>query len=150
MRMPTASCIATSSPRTYFLTHRVQGMDIIKVLDFGISKVALTGSAFESRLPKVQTMAVMGSPLYMSPEQIRASEDVDARTDIWSLGCVLYELLTAQAAFDAPSLTAVSATILEKNPVPVCDLDSPPFPPSSSWWSRAASKKTSEEVPKRR
>ena len=115
-------------PENLFLTHRVQGMDIIKVLDFGISKVALTGSAFESRLPKVQTMAVMGSPLYMSPEQIRASEDVDARTDIWSLGCVLYELLTAQAAFDAPSLTAVSATILEKNPVPVCDL-TPTVPP---------------------
>jgi hypothetical protein len=64
----------------------------------------------------------MGSPVYMSPEQIRGSDDVDCRTDIWSLGCVLYELLTGVAAFDAPSLTQLSATILEKDPVSMADL----------------------------
>ena len=94
-------------------------MDIVKVLDFGISKVALTGSAFEHKMPLVQTMMPMGSPVYMSPEQIRASKDIDARTDIWSLGCVLYELLTGTAAFDAPSLTQLSATILESSAPPL-------------------------------
>jgi serine/threonine-protein kinase len=89
------------------------------VLDFGISKVALTGSAFEHKMPLVQTMMPMGSPVYMSPEQIRASKDIDARTDIWSLGCVLYELLTGTAAFDAPSLTQLSATILEQSAPPL-------------------------------
>ena len=106
-------------PENLFLTHRAQGIDIVKVLDFGISKVALTGSAFEHKMPLVQTMMPMGSPVYMSPEQIRASKDIDARTDIWSLGCVLYELLTGTAAFDAPSLTQLSATILEQSAPPL-------------------------------
>jgi eukaryotic-like serine/threonine-protein kinase len=106
-------------PENLFLTQRAQGMDIVKVLDFGISKVALTGSAFEHKMPLVQTMMPMGSPVYMSPEQIRASKDIDARTDIWSLGCVLYELLTGTAAFDAPSLTQLSATILEQSAPPL-------------------------------
>lgn len=92
------------------------GVDVIKVLDFGISKVALTGSAFEHRQPLVRTTMAMGSPTYMSPEQIRASVDIDARTDIWSLGCVLYELLTGRPAFDAPSLTQITASILEQEP----------------------------------
>jgi len=109
-------------PENLFLTQRAQGMDIVKVLDFGISKVALTGSAFEHKMPLVQTMMPMGSPVYMSPEQIRASKDIDARTDIWSLGCVLYELLTGTAAFDAPSLTQLSATILEQSAPPLRSL----------------------------
>jgi serine/threonine-protein kinase len=89
-------------------------MDIIKVLDFGISKVALTGNVFESSMPLVKTMMPMGSPVYMSPEQIRNSSDIDPRTDIWSLGCVLFELLTAHAPFEAPSITLLTATILEQ------------------------------------
>ncbi len=105
-------------PENLFLLQRSEGIELIKVLDFGISKLALTGSAVESKVPLVRTMLPMGSPVYMSPEQIRASKDIDCRTDIWSLGCVLYELLTGSAAFDAPSLTQLSATILEQNPAP--------------------------------
>ena len=101
-------------PENLFLTKRATGIDIIKVLDFGISKVALTGSVFESALPLVKTMMPMGSPVYMSPEQIRASNDIDPRTDIWSLGCVLFELLTGHAPFEAPSITLLTATILEQ------------------------------------
>ena len=103
-------------PENLFLLQRSEGIELIKVLDFGISKLALTGSAFHSKVPLVRTMLPMGSPVYMSPEQIRASKDIDCRTDIWSMGCVLYELLTGSAAFDAPSLTQLSATILEQNP----------------------------------
>ncbi|HKQ70507.1 MAG TPA: serine/threonine-protein kinase [Polyangiaceae bacterium] len=103
-------------PENLFLAHRGQGMDVIKVLDFGISKVALTGSLYEINVPLVRTMMPMGSPVYMSPEQIRASTDIDMRTDIWSLGCVLFELLTGNPAFDAPSLTQLSAVILEDDP----------------------------------
>jgi serine/threonine protein kinase len=101
-------------PENLFLTKRATGMDIIKVLDFGISKVALTGSVFDSNIPLVKTMMPMGSPVYMSPEQIRASSDIDPRTDIWSLGCVLFELLTGHAPFEAPSITLLTATILEQ------------------------------------
>jgi eukaryotic-like serine/threonine-protein kinase len=103
-------------PENLFLIRRSEGLELIKVLDFGISKVALTGSAFGSKVPLVRTMLPMGSPVYMSPEQIRASKDIDVRTDIWSMGCVLHEMLTGKPAFDAPSLTQLSATILEEHP----------------------------------
>jgi eukaryotic-like serine/threonine-protein kinase len=101
-------------PENLFLNRRAGSADIIKVLDFGISKVPLSRSAFESRHPLVRTTMAMGSPIYMSPEQIRAAQDIDARTDIWSLGCVLYELLTNRLAFDAPSVTQITAVILEQ------------------------------------
>jgi serine/threonine-protein kinase len=103
-------------PENLFLVQQSQGMDIVKVLDFGISKVALTGSVYETRMPAVKTMMPMGSPVYMSPEQVRAKRDIDARTDIWALGCTLYELLAGVAAFDAPSLTQITAAILESEP----------------------------------
>ncbi len=114
-------------PENLFLLQRSEGIELVKVLDFGISKLALTGSAMKSNVPLIRTMLPMGSPVYMSPEQIRASKDIDCRTDIWSMGCVLYELLTGSAAFDAPSLTQLSATILEQNP-PLPSLGHPEIP----------------------
>jgi serine/threonine-protein kinase len=66
-----------------------------------------------------QTTALLGSPRYMSPEQIRNSTQVDGRADIWAMGCVLYELLAAHPAFDAPSIMELGAAILGDDPVPV-------------------------------
>lgn len=103
-------------PENLFLTQLTRGIDVIKVLDFGISKVALTGSPFQMNAPLVQTTLAVGSPVYMSPEQIRASCEVDARTDIWSVGCVLYELLTGQLAFNAPAIPQLMSMILEQDP----------------------------------
>jgi serine/threonine-protein kinase len=102
-------------PENLFLAGRSQGIDVIKILDFGISKVALTGSAFTGSSELVRTTIPMGSPVYMSPEQIRDTESVDARTDIWSLGCVLMELLTGKSTFDAQSIMQLSAIIIEKD-----------------------------------
>ncbi|MEO7036252.1 MAG: protein kinase [Polyangiaceae bacterium] len=102
-------------PENLFLTRHAQGLDFIKILDFGISKVALT----PGKRAFVRTMMPIGSPVYMSPEQIRSSEHVDPRTDIWSLGCVLFELLTGVVAFDEPTLMQLSAAILEQDPVPL-------------------------------
>jgi eukaryotic-like serine/threonine-protein kinase len=101
-------------PDNLFLNRRAQDLHVIKVLDFGISKVSLARSSPAARHPLVETTMAMGSPIYMSPEQIRAAKDIDARTDIWSLGCVLYELLTNRLAFDASSITEVTAFILER------------------------------------
>ncbi len=106
-------------PENLFVTPRDDGTPILKVLDFGISKVALTGSAFGVDLELVKTLSLMGSPLYMSPEQIRATRDVDHRTDIWSLGVVLYELLTGRNAFNGSSITELTALILEAQPDPL-------------------------------
>jgi serine/threonine-protein kinase len=105
-------------PDNLFLARSTQGLDVIKVLDFGISKLALTGSVIDGSGPHLTSMAVRGTPLYMSPEQIRNSSHLDARTDIWSLGCVLYRLLTGHAPFEASSITSLTASILEQ-PAPL-------------------------------
>ena len=102
-------------PANLFLTKRADGSPWIKVLDFGISKMTPQNAApREVRL--TGRMAVMGSPHYMSPEQLRSTRDVDHRADIWALGTILHELLTGKPAFDGPDVTAVCAKIMEAAP----------------------------------
>jgi serine/threonine-protein kinase len=99
----------------------------VKVLDFGISKSALAAAEPGGRR-HAHTMLPMGTPGYMSPEQIRECGAVDARTDIWALGCVLSELLTGTSAFDAPTIPQLTASILERHPIPLRKLlpEAPP------------------------
>lgn len=106
-------------PENLLLTERAGGMKIVKVLDFGISKTALTGSIFQNELPLVKTVNLMGTPLYMSPEQVRVSGSVDVRSDIWSLGMVIYEILSGHTAFNGASITEICASILESQPSPL-------------------------------
>ncbi len=105
-------------PANLFLARRPSGQPVIKVLDFGISKIASAGA--EGVL--TSTQGVMGSPLYMSPEQMVAAKDVDARSDIWSLGVVLYELLTAAVPFDGDTMPEVVAAILALSPRALAEL----------------------------
>ncbi len=106
-------------PENLLVTERAGGMRIVKVLDFGISKAALTGSIFQNELPIVKTLSLMGTPLYMSPEQVRVSDSVDVRSDIWSLGMVIYEVLTGHTAFTGASITEICAQIIEAPPNPI-------------------------------
>jgi serine/threonine-protein kinase len=105
-------------PANLFLTQRPSGRPIVKVLDFGISKIPSKGG--EQVL--TGAMAIIGSPQYMSPEQMIAARDVDARSDIWSLGVVLYELLTGAVPFSAPTMPEVVAAILAQPPRPISEL----------------------------
>lgn len=106
-------------PENLFLTRSAPGAPtVIKLLDFGISKIELTMPQPKGSRAMAQTTTLLGSPRYMSPEQIRNAQQVDARADIWALGCVLYELLTGHPAFNAPSLMELGAAILGDEPVP--------------------------------
>jgi len=99
-------------PANLFMVRRPDGTPCVKVLDFGISK--LTAPGVDHSMTK--TSAVMGSPLYMSPEQMTASRQVDARTDIWAIGVVLYELLTGRVPFSAETLPEICGLILTATP----------------------------------
>ena len=99
-------------PANLFVVERGGGRRTVKVLDFGISKQALTGKVSDTDLAK--TSATMGSPLYMSPEQIRSSRDVDRRTDVWALGVVLFELLTSKTPFTGEDFPELMAQVLEQ------------------------------------
>ncbi|MCW5834304.1 MAG: protein kinase [Labilithrix sp.] len=101
-------------PQNLFLTHRPDGSPCVKVLDFGISKAVDEGA---QNLTSTDT--VMGTPLYMSPEQVRSLKNVDARADIWALGSILFELLTLSPIFHAPSASALCAMIAMDPPTPL-------------------------------
>ena len=76
-------------PANLFLTHRADGSPCVKVLDFGISKATVPTIGRRPGRDLTATAMVMGSPHYMSPEQMRRRSDVDARSDIWALGAIL-------------------------------------------------------------
>lgn len=114
-------------PANLYLTRRADGSTCVKVLDFGISKAALTG---DQAAPQhmTQTSSVLGTPGYMAPEQLRSSKHVDARTDIWALGVILHELLTGRLAFQGSTVPEVYAAILASPPEPLRSVrpDAPP------------------------
>jgi eukaryotic-like serine/threonine-protein kinase len=105
-------------PANLFLTHRPDGSPLVKVLDFGISKaINVDDSALEPAPSLTATHSLLGSPAYMSPEQIRRPKSVDIRTDIWSLGSILYELLVREPPFNAESPLALLAAVVS-DPLP--------------------------------
>jgi eukaryotic-like serine/threonine-protein kinase len=105
-------------PANLFLTHRPDGSSLVKVLDFGISKaINVDDNALEPAPSLTATHSLLGSPAYMSPEQIRRPKSVDTRTDIWSLGSILFELLTRDPPFNADSPLALLAAVVS-DPLP--------------------------------
>jgi serine/threonine protein kinase len=103
-------------PANLFCVRRSDGQLSIKVLDFGISKLA-EGVGSAAGMAMTRTAALMGSPLYMSPEQMRSARDVDALTDIWALGIILFELITGRPPFQAGSVTELAIKV-NNDPTP--------------------------------
>jgi serine/threonine-protein kinase len=104
-------------PGNLFLTQRPNGAPLVKVLDFGISKANPAGQA--DGITETQDFGTMGSPPYMSPEQARSAKHVDVRSDIWSLGVVLYHLISGELPFFADNAAEVFAQILYEEPADI-------------------------------
>jgi eukaryotic-like serine/threonine-protein kinase len=104
-------------PANLFVTRRLDGSPLVKVLDFGIAK-AMTASP--SKL--TNTDVLMGTPGYMSPEQLRALRTVDARSDIWQLGVILYEAVSGRVPFPAATITDMAIRVATEPPEPL-DVD---------------------------
>jgi serine/threonine-protein kinase len=103
-------------PSNFFLCERASGRPVVKVLDFGVSKVA-GASSTQPEMSLTGSSAFLGSPLYMSPEQMASAKHVDERADIWSLGVTLFELISGQVPFGGTSVTEVIAGVLQKPPL---------------------------------
>ncbi len=101
-------------PANLFCVQGADGLPAVKVLDFGISKVTTLDG-----LDMTRTTAVMGSPFYMSPEQMTSAKSVDTRADIWALGVVLFELLAGRPPFQGETLPELSVRIATETPPPL-------------------------------
>jgi tRNA A-37 threonylcarbamoyl transferase component Bud32 len=95
---------------------RQGGLEIVKLLDFGISKAPRPGLVAADDAGTSTASVTMGTPLYMSPEQLRSTTDVDTRTDIWSLGAAMYELSCGEPPFKAGSVAEIIAAVLDHAP----------------------------------
>ena len=101
-------------PANFFVTWRPDGSALVKVLDFGISKIQTQ----LADLALTQTQSVLGTPAYMSPEQMRSARNVDTRSDIWALGTVLYELCEGRRPFEAESFSEMCVKVAVDAPAP--------------------------------
>lgn len=106
-------------PANLFVVRRKDGSQSVKVLDFGISKVQ---KSTLGDLGGTKTSVIMGSPFYMSPEQMRASKDVDPQSDIWALGVILYELLGGQTPFAAETYAETCVRVMTEPTPPLRNL----------------------------
>ena len=116
-------------PANLFLTRTEEGAPHVKVVDFGISKIVDTKLPAGDKKEMTNAFTVLGSPRYMAPEQLRNSKDVDSRADLWSVGAVLFQLVTGKHAFDAESNVHASISVLTKEPRKL-SLDAPHAPPA--------------------
>jgi serine/threonine-protein kinase len=105
-------------PANLFLALRADRSRLVKVLDFGISKT-LGDDPSSGEVGLTRTGMIVGSPLYMAPEQLGSSRVIDWRADIWGLGGILFQLVTGRTAFSAPSAAELYAMLLRDRPTPL-------------------------------
>ena len=136
-------CRALDLAHTHKIIHRdvkpanimILNSGIVKMTDFGIAKMLATGMT--------QAGQILGTPNYMSPEQVRGRQ-IDGRSDIFSLGVILYELVTGEKPFGGQNITTVIYRIINENPIPPRELDSTIHPGLSYVIQKALAKSPEE------
>jgi hypothetical protein len=118
-------------PSNLFCTRRVDGAPLIKVLDFGVSKLLPNAKATLRSEMSTGPHVIVGSPLYAAPEQLRAPSSVDARADVWALGVILYELIAGRPPFTGDDFQGI-CTKVEHAPVEPLRMLRPEVPPDFS------------------
>ncbi|HEY1697396.1 MAG TPA: serine/threonine-protein kinase [Polyangiaceae bacterium] len=114
------------------------GADVVKVLDFGVAKITLDVGESSSQI--TGTGALLGTPLYMSPEQVRGARDVDHRTDLYSLGLVAFTMLTGKVAIQGEAFGDILLKICTA-PLPKLLASAPGLPPAmEAWFERACAR----------
>src|SRR5262249_32872743 len=104
-------------PENLFLLRR-KDQDFVKVVDFGISKSLRASDEAEEQPRLTQTGMVLGTPLYMSPEQARGDDELDARVDVYALGVIMYEAATGRVPFAGNNYLSVISQVLKEEPRP--------------------------------
>src|SRR6185437_803211 len=120
-------------PDNLFLVRDQTGNFNVKVLDFGIAKVMDVAGGMGQ---KTRTGVLLGTPGYMSPEQIKNSKAVDARSDLWAVGIIFYEMLTLQLPFVAENEFARLTAVLTDDPTPI-EVTMPQLASWSAFFRRA-------------
>jgi serine/threonine-protein kinase len=113
-------------PQNVFLSRRGRQQDVVKVLDFGIAKLA---EAERADAPLTRTGQVFGTPMYMPPEQLRGAKDLDARADIYAIGAILYEALAGEPPYTAATFAELVLQIATE-PLPSLRQRRPDVPPA--------------------
>ena len=133
-------------PSNIFVVRDLDGSDLVKILDFGISK--LTSNALSEGGDKTETGFVLGSPKYMSPEQLFDSNLVGPHSDVWALGVILYEMLMGRPPFEAPTIAqAIAWLSADKMPASLC-AEIPDLPPAvEAVIFRCFARKAAERTP---
>lgn len=123
-------------PENIFLARDAEGKFLPKILDFGVAKLLDAAGGIGK---KTSTGMLLGTPAYMSPEQVQNAREVDPRSDLFSLGTILYEMLSGKVAFDAPSEFEQMSAVLSYEPPTLAELD-PTLAPISPIVARAMRK----------
>jgi serine/threonine-protein kinase len=130
-------------PDNIFLVRQLGGTFVVKILDFGIAKVMDAAGGMGNR---TRSGMLIGTPAYLSPEQVRSASNVDERADLWSAGVIFYEMLTGRAAFPAATEYARLMAVLSNEPEPIEWID-PALASLAPFLQRALAKDPDQRFP---